>query len=222
MKKYFYAIAIVLFSLPSYSKGNSHVENDLSVMGNTSPGQEYTTDMQGGCGSRSKVNKKSSASTAGHQGHGTSGCSDNTQKGTGSTNEHQGHDMSAMSKDNKQVSSATAAASTGHEGHDMSGTSSDIKPVTSKDEHAMISVQGLCEMCKARIETAAQGISGVSSASWDQKTKQLHLSFDGSATSAEIIGKAIAKAGHDADKYKADKATYAALPGCCKYRQQLS
>ncbi|HML64783.1 MAG TPA: cation transporter [Dysgonomonas sp.] len=219
MKKYFYVLAIVLFTLPSYSKGNNQVENELSAIGNTSPGQEYTTDMQGGCGSRSKVNKKSSASKAGHQGHATSGCSDNTKKEAGSTNEHQGHDMSAMSTDSKQGSSATVPVSTGHQGHNMSGVSSDIKPVTSKDEHAILNVQGLCEMCKERIEKAVKGVSGVSSASWDQKTKQLHLNFDGSATSVEIIGKAIAKAGHDADKYKADKATYAALPNCCKYRK---
>ncbi len=219
MKKYFCAIAIILFSLPSYSKSNNRSENESSVIGSTSPGQEYLTDMQGGCGSRSKVNKKSSASTAGHQGHGTSGCSDNTQKGTGSTNEHQGHDMSAMSKDSKQASSATTATSTGHEGHDMGGTSSDIKPVASKDEHAMISVQGLCEICKERIEKAAKGVSGVTSASWDQKSKQLHLNFDPAKTNVDAISKAVAKVGHDTDKYKADKAVYDALPDCCKYRK---
>lgn len=109
---------------------------------------------------------------------------------------------------------------TGHEGHDMSSMGSDMKASSStKSEHAMINVQGLCEMCKDRIEKAAKGVSGVSSASWDQKTKQLHLNFDASKTSVDAISKAIAKVGHDTDKYKADKATYDALPDCCKYRK---
>lgn len=109
---------------------------------------------------------------------------------------------------------------TGHEGHDMSSMGSDMKANSStKSEHAMINVQGLCEMCKDRIEKAAKGVSGVSSASWDQKTKQLHLNFDASKTSVDAISKAIAKVGHDTDKYKADKTTYDALPDCCKYRK---
>ncbi|WP_165045617.1 heavy-metal-associated domain-containing protein [Dysgonomonas sp. ZJ709] len=83
----------------------------------------------------------------------------------------------------------------------------------------IIQVQGNCPMCKTRIENAAKEISGVSSANWDQNTKQLHLSFDESDTSVEMISKAIAKAGHDTDKYEADIATYAALPNCCKYRK---
>jgi len=35
----------------------------------------------------------------------------------------------------------------------------------------------------------------------------------------DAISKAIAKAGHDTDTYKADQAVYDQLPGCCKYRQ---
>ncbi|MFA6854485.1 MAG: copper chaperone, partial [Bacteroidales bacterium] len=30
---------------------------------------------------------------------------------------------------------------------------------------------------------------------------------------------ALAAVGHDTDKYKADQATYDALPSCCKYRE---
>lgn len=67
--------------------------------------------------------------------------------------------------------------STGHEGHDMSSMQIQNKH-DFKSEHAMINVQGLCEMCKERIEKAAKGVNGVTSTSWDQKTKQLHLNFD--------------------------------------------
>jgi Cu(I)/Ag(I) efflux system membrane fusion protein len=86
-------------------------------------------------------------------------------------------------------------------------------------EHVMLEVQGLCEMCKERIEKAAKSISGVTSASWDIKTRQLHLGFDPVKTSVDAVAKAVAKAGHDTDKYKAAKATYDALPSCCKYRE---
>ena len=87
-----------------------------------------------------------------------------------------------------------------------------------KDEHAMLGVQGLCEMCKERIEKAAKDVKGVSSATWDMEKKELHLNFDPSQTSLDAISKAIAKAGHDTDKDKADQSTYDALPGCCQYR----
>lgn len=88
-----------------------------------------------------------------------------------------------------------------------------------KGEHTMIAVEGLCEMCKDRIEKAAKAVSGVSSASWDLKTKQLHLNFDPAKTSIDAISKAIAKVGHDTEKYKADNAVYEALPSCCHYRK---
>ncbi len=106
---------------------------------------------------------------------------------------------------------------TGHEGHTMNGNGTMQLPATG-GEHAMLTVQGLCEMCKDRIEKAAKSVSGVISASWDIKTKQLHLDFDPAKTSVDAVAKAVAKAGHDTDKYKADKATYNVLPSCCKYR----
>lgn len=133
---------------------------------------------------------------------------------------HEGHDMSGGSKDMKQTPSPGTAPATGHEGHNMSSMQGDSKQgMTTKSEHAMINVQGLCEICKERIEKAAKGVSGVSSASWDQKTKQLHLNFDPVKTNVDAISKAVAKVGHDTDKYKADKAVYDALPECCKYRK---
>lgn len=109
--------------------------------------------------------------------------------------------------------------STGHEGHAMSSMPGDsTQNIAAKSEHAMITVQGLCEMCKERIEKAAKSVSGVTSASWEQKPKQLHLNFDPHQTNVDAVSKAIAKVGHDTEKDKTDKKTYDALPGCCKYR----
>ena len=80
-----------------------------------------------------------------------------------------------------------------------------------------LNVSGNCEMCKARIEKAAQ-VEGVSKAEWVNKTKMLSVTFDPTKTTMELIGKKVAGAGHDNAKSKAAEKTYSALPGCCKYR----
>jgi Cu(I)/Ag(I) efflux system membrane fusion protein len=73
-------------------------------------------------------------------------------------------------------------------------------------------------MCKERFETAATSVAGVTTAVWSAETKQLHVSFDGTKTSSDAIQKAIAKAGHDTEKYKAPDDVYKVLPDCCLYR----
>ena len=85
--------------------------------------------------------------------------------------------------------------------------------------NAQFKVSGNCEMCKERIETAAKSVAGVASAEWSAETKLLHISFDGGKTNIDTIQKAIAKAGHDTEKYKAPEDVYKALPECCLYRQ---
>ena len=111
------------------------------------------------------------------------------------------------------------APMTGHQGHSMSGMSGS-HAVSQESEHVPFAVRGSCDMCKERIETAAKGVSGVRSAHWDREKQMIHLQLDPSETSADAVAKAIAAAGHDTDKYKAVKAVYDALPGCCKYRDE--
>lgn len=89
----------------------------------------------------------------------------------------------------------------------------------SNTEHVMLGVQGKCEMCKKRIETAAKSVDGVSSVQWYAKKKELHVSFNSKQTNLDAISKAIAKIGYDTEKDKADDETYANLPACCKYRK---
>jgi Cu(I)/Ag(I) efflux system membrane fusion protein len=89
----------------------------------------------------------------------------------------------------------------------------------STGHHAMLGVEGRCEMCRERIEAAAKSVKGVTSAAWNSETKQLHLHFDTGQTSAEAISKAVAGAGHDTGKHRADNSIYDALPECCKYRE---
>ncbi len=126
--------------------------------------------------------------------------------------------------------------STGHDHGMVSGTSHDVgsmsvgdksqpglsgnevKP-TSDDGHAVFRVEGLCEMCKGRIEATAKSVNGVKSAEWDIDTKQLHISYDKSHTDIDDVKRAIADAGHDNDKYRAPDEIYSALPECCLYRR---
>ena len=111
---------------------------------------------------------------------------------------------------------------TGHEGHHMSGMNmnTENKTADTASKHAMFSVNGSCDMCKERIEKAAMSVNGVQSAHWDKEKKMVHLQFNPNKTSEDAISKAIAKAGHDTDKYKADDSVYNQLPGCCKYRDK--
>lgn len=116
----------------------------------------------------------------------------------------------------------------GHATHQMAGMSMNMdmgghaatkeaaKPTV---KHAMFTVNGLCDMCKARIEKAALSVNGVQSAHWDKEKQMVHLNFDPSKTSEDAIMKAIAKVGHDTEKYKAADSVYNQLPGCCKYRK---
>ena len=92
-------------------------------------------------------------------------------------------------------------------------------PVSVKSEALQFKVSGNCEMCKDRIETAAKSVSGLSTADWSSETKMLHVQFDGAKTNSDVIQKAIAKVGHDTEKYKAPDDVYKELPECCLYRK---
>ncbi|NQU85490.1 MAG: efflux RND transporter periplasmic adaptor subunit [Mariniphaga sp.] len=104
-------------------------------------------------------------------------------------------------------------------GHNHGNTSMTETPAKSGTEHTMLKVGGLCEMCKDRIETAALSVSGVESANWDSESQMVHLNFDDSKTNSEEVQKAIAKVGHDTEKFKAPDDVYNNLPECCLYRK---
>jgi len=87
---------------------------------------------------------------------------------------------------------------------------------TTKTE--MIKVSGNCEMCKARIEKAAQ-TEGVTKADWSIKTKQLTLVYNPSKVKIETIQKRIAAVGHDTPKFRSAIAKYSSLPACCRYER---
>ncbi len=107
-----------------------------------------------------------------------------------------------------------------HTKHDTPSTSA-TKPMSKEGHqgHAMLPVKGNCGLCKERIETAAKGVAGVSTANWDVNAKVLHLNFDPTKTDQKKISKAVAAAGHDTALDKAADKTYANLHGCCQYER---
>ncbi len=83
----------------------------------------------------------------------------------------------------------------------------------------IIKVNGVCAMCKKRIEHAALSIDGVRSATWDEGKKYLTLKYDLFKKEAvDNVQKKIASVGHDNEKYQAEDKVYTALPDCCHYR----
>lgn len=111
---------------------------------------------------------------------------------------------------------------------DLQDTSAHQKQVSSEPsdqesmqmvQHEMFTVSGACDMCKERIEKAAKSVKGVISAVWDSETQKLHVKFNTIETNLTEIQKAIATAGHDTEKFKADNKTYENLPECCHYRK---
>lgn len=78
-------------------------------------------------------------------------------------------------------------------------------------------VEGVCNMCKKRIENAAL-IKGVKIATWDKETHKLKVIYQADKTDEMTIHKAVANAGHDTDKVKAPDKVYEKIHNCCKYR----
>lgn len=96
-----------------------------------------------------------------------------------------------------------------------------------KKKNAKVSfeVDGICGMCKKRIETAALRTKGVKFALWSVKTHQLNLIMDERKTDVSTVQQNILAVGHDvfdADNKKvvAIETAYNSLHPCCKYRDE--
>ncbi|WP_299060061.1 heavy-metal-associated domain-containing protein [uncultured Polaribacter sp.] len=96
-----------------------------------------------------------------------------------------------------------------------------------KQKSAKVSfkVDGICGMCKKRIETAALKSKGVKFAMWNVKTHQLNVIMDERKTDVETIQQSILAVGHDVfdvndKKLLATKNAYSSVHPCCKYRDQ--
>jgi len=79
-------------------------------------------------------------------------------------------------------------------------------------------VEGVCDMCKKRIESAALRTKGVKLAEWDKKTQDLKVVYNSNKTSEEAIKQAVADHGHETATIPADTSAYQNLPACCRYK----
>ena len=89
-----------------------------------------------------------------------------------------------------------------------------------KNAKASIEVDGICEMCKERIEKAAIRTKGVKSAVWNIDTHELKLIYDERKTDVKVISKSLASVGHDTKEIKATEEQYQSVHPCCKYRDE--
>ena len=81
-------------------------------------------------------------------------------------------------------------------------------------------VDGVCEMCKIRIEKAALGVKGVKYALWDIPSHQLSLIMDERKTNTMEVKTALVAVGHDTKELKAKEEVYNKIMACCKYRDE--
>ncbi len=89
-----------------------------------------------------------------------------------------------------------------------------------KNAKATIEVDGVCLMCKERIEKAAIKTKGVKSAVWNVDTHMLSLIFDERKTTLPSIHESVAAVGHDTKEIMASEKAYENLHPCCKYRDE--
>ena len=87
-----------------------------------------------------------------------------------------------------------------------------------KNARASMEVDGVCLMCKSRIEKASLNTKGVKSAVWNVKTHELKLIYDERKTDLKTIQNSIVAVGHDTKALKATDEAYATVHPCCKYR----
>ena len=89
-----------------------------------------------------------------------------------------------------------------------------------KNAKSTIEVDGVCMMCKERIEKASIRTKGVKSAVWNVKTHELKLIYDERKTDLKTIQENIAAVGHDTKIIKATDEAYNKVHPCCKYRDE--
>ena len=96
------------------------------------------------------------------------------------------------------------------------------EPILTKNKIVteVIKVDGVCGMCKDRIEDAVNTLRGIKIADWDDYTKELIVRYNKTKTTNDAIQQAVAAVGHDTEKYKASQEVYDQLHGCCKYRDE--
>jgi len=81
-----------------------------------------------------------------------------------------------------------------------------------------IIVQGVCGMCKERIETALD-VKGVKFAEWTNETSVCKVVYNSKKISEMEIHKILAEAGHSTNLIESSEEDYNKIDGCCRYRE---
>ncbi|RMA66521.1 heavy-metal-associated domain-containing protein [Ulvibacter antarcticus] len=89
-----------------------------------------------------------------------------------------------------------------------------------KNAKATLDVDGVCMMCKERIEKAAIKTKGVKSAVWNVETHELSIIYDERKADLAAINQSIADVGHDTKEIKATDEAYNSVHPCCLYRDE--
>ena len=81
-------------------------------------------------------------------------------------------------------------------------------------------VDGVCGMCKDRIERSCIKVKGIRLADWNLENREIKVIYNAKKISIDEIHKFIASIGHDTKKEKAPDEAYNSLDMCCKYRDE--
>ena len=88
----------------------------------------------------------------------------------------------------------------------------------SQTKSAKIVVDGVCMMCKERIEKKAIDIKGIKLADWDLDNRVLKVVYNEKNITINEIHEFLGSIGHDTEKKIASDEAYSLLDPCCQYR----
>ena len=95
------------------------------------------------------------------------------------------------------------------------GQEKNANPIVEKS----FKVEGVCKMCKKRIEEAALRTKGVKAADWDKNKELLTVVYNSKKVEEKEIHTAIAEKGHETSLVETDSTSYLKLPDCCRYKE---
>lgn len=81
-------------------------------------------------------------------------------------------------------------------------------------------VNGVCGMCKDRIEKSCIKVEGIKMVNWNLDNRQIKVIYNKKKIDLPQIHSFIASMGHDTDMITASEKSYNSLDECCKYRDE--
>ena len=92
--------------------------------------------------------------------------------------------------------------------------------IFSQTEVETFFVDGVCGMCKDRIEKSCIKVKGIKMVNWNLDNRQIKVVYNTKKIDLTEIHSFIASIGHDTDMIKASEKSYNSLDECCKYRDE--